>query len=318
MDLKTNTYSNTIEGIDYLNGYREVGNEHYYYESFLKKKDHKKLVLVFHHHGYCDYAAMNSFVFNHLNDAFLQDEKSLALVSFDNIGHGLSSGKRLTIDNLDKYVERAKLFLQDLLETYKSYEEIKIIISGHSMGGFIVTKLCENLENDTSFSNKIAGLFLLSPYFFLNEDRPITALGLKALQKIPFVGNKICDFVVSTGGKTSDLCNDNRYTIILDNLYLYGKNYFTFNWVTTMRNSQLDFMYSPKSNWKTKIFILMASDERLVNNTSTEAFYDKLPSNCKLGCELAPNTMHKIFFSAGRNAAATKYFSKMNELIKSI
>ena len=321
MNLNNSDFINKIEGVDFSSGYRVINeNSHYFFENFLKKNNSTNLVIIIHHHGYCDFASMNDFLAEEVFNTFQNSGKDILVASFDNKGHGHSSGQRLTIENFNDYVDSKITHINDIYDTFKDkYDNIDLILSGHSMGGFIITNVVKKIKEEGKLNNNIKGLFLLSPYFFLNVDKPITAFILDKLVKVPFIGNKLGNLVIPTGGKTEEICNDLDFTKILDNLYLYGKNYFTINWVTQMRNNQVDFMSSIDSfvsGWDTPTYILMADNEQLVSNDYSQKFFEKIPSNYKLGCELAEDTMHKIFFSSGRKEAVQKYCEKMLNLLK--
>jgi|TARA_Y100000310_G_scaffold262094_1_gene271685 lysophospholipase len=107
---------------------------------------------VFIMHGYFDHVG----IYAHLIEYFLQ--RKYAVVSYDQPGHGLSSGERVDIDNFGQYVE----VLECCLESGQSDCAKPFHIVGQSMAGTVImTYLLRNTfsPEDCPFDN----IVLLAP-----------------------------------------------------------------------------------------------------------------------------------------------------------
>lgn len=79
-------------------------------------------------------------------DEWIQDylEAGFAFISYDLRGHGRSAGKQGTIVRYNEYLEDAKLLM---LKTRSQFENIPVVLYGHSMGATIVLSLLQQKEN---------------------------------------------------------------------------------------------------------------------------------------------------------------------------
>ena len=107
-------------------------------------------------------------------------EASLAVVSYDNVGHGKSGGKRGHCPNYD--------FLMNILRLVVNrakvlYPNVPLFLYGHSMGGNLVLNYA--LRNKL----KIAGIIATSPYLRLAFEPPKwkMTLGKLMLKLLPMI-----------------------------------------------------------------------------------------------------------------------------------
>ncbi len=83
-------------------------------------------------------------------------------IFFDLLGHGLSSGKRGSIDDFSEYIESLKDLIEEAVE---KYEKVKLIIWGNScLLGLSFFKKYFLLTNE-----KISEIIFVDPYFHSNK-----------------------------------------------------------------------------------------------------------------------------------------------------
>lgn len=94
-------------------------------------------------HGYYDHVGLYGHLIRELVDA------GYTVYTYDQVGHGLSTGERATIDSFDRYV--------DALEVFLTHVPSRELVVGQSMGGSIVLELLD--RHGASFDEH----FLLAP-----------------------------------------------------------------------------------------------------------------------------------------------------------
>lgn len=103
---------------------------------------------------------------------------NLAVVTYDNVGHGKSSGKRGHCPSYEALLD----ILEDVInETKVDYQNIPVFLYGHSMGGNLV------LNYVLRRNKEIAGIIATSPYLRLAFQSPKwkMVLGKLLLQAMP-------------------------------------------------------------------------------------------------------------------------------------
>ncbi|NKC00371.1 MAG: alpha/beta fold hydrolase [Pseudomonadales bacterium] len=105
------------------------------------------------HHGYFDHVGL----FGHVIDYLL--ERNIGVFAFDQVGHGLSSGERVTVQNFDHYVDVLHAVLGEIDRAVQTTPHWL----GQSMGGAI---LLEYLQRHPDRQIKELVLFapLIRPY----------------------------------------------------------------------------------------------------------------------------------------------------------
>lgn len=129
-------------------------NQKIFYRQWKPRSEAKALVMIIHglgeHSGRYEYQAgylMNS---------------GFEVYAFDNIGHGLSEGKRGFVNSFGDYLELLDQFIS-LASTGTG--EKPLFLLGHSLGGLIAASYASRLKG-----SKISGLILSSPSVALNKN----------------------------------------------------------------------------------------------------------------------------------------------------
>jgi alpha-beta hydrolase superfamily lysophospholipase len=108
---------------------------------------------VFLCHGYYDHVGL----YGHAIAYFLH--RGLVVVTYDHIGHGLSSGEPATIDSFDRYVETTRFVWTHADQTYPQRWTWHWF--GQSMGGAVVMEYLEQYPLDAN--HPVGEIVLLAP-----------------------------------------------------------------------------------------------------------------------------------------------------------
>ena len=98
---------------------------------YWKPKKYPANGLVFLCHGYAEYVGSNyEELANHLC------EKGNLVFGHDHVGHGLTSGCRVHVNNIDDYVEPVVAHVE-AVKNWPGHKNLSTYLIGHSMGGLI-------------------------------------------------------------------------------------------------------------------------------------------------------------------------------------
>jgi alpha-beta hydrolase superfamily lysophospholipase len=117
-------FSGSIPGLVHTMGWLESGSHQVVVQRFEHPEARGTAVVC---HGYYDHVGIYGYLIEFLL------EQSLTVVTFDQPGHGLSSGERATIGSFDEYVQ----VLSDVIVHYQASLPGPWYIIGQSMGGAI-------------------------------------------------------------------------------------------------------------------------------------------------------------------------------------
>lgn len=109
------------EGVLYEGGYLKVGKANIFTQTFTPN-DFQKTAFLFH--GYFDHAGY----FSHVIRLLVQNR--VRVIAWDQMGFGLSSGKRAFCNSFEEYLAIAEYMIQK----FKSEEDTKHLYIGHSAG----------------------------------------------------------------------------------------------------------------------------------------------------------------------------------------
>jgi len=107
-------------------------NAQLFIREWLPKID--PIAVVLHVHGLGEHSGR----MDHWAERF--NNKDIAFISYDQQGHGKSSGKRGFPTNFQDYLKDLDLLLTNIKE---QFPEKPVILYGHSLGGNIVINYCQ-------------------------------------------------------------------------------------------------------------------------------------------------------------------------------
>ena len=136
-------FADVCPGLTQRMGYLDAAGERLCVQAFLPPAAQRSAVVC---HGYYDHTG----IYGHLLRYLL--ERNIAVLMFDQPGHGLSSGPRATIDSFDRYVEALDACLREASALPAPH-----YLFGQSMGGAVAVEYL--LRNKPAFE----AIVLLAP-----------------------------------------------------------------------------------------------------------------------------------------------------------
>lgn len=116
----------------------------------------KAVIAMIHGHG------EHKLRYKHVAEFFC--EKNIAFVALDHRGHGKSEGKRGHTPSYDQWMDDIEQFL---MQVRRKYNDIPLILYGHSMGGNIATNYVLRKE-----VNDIKAVIITDPLFRIAFEPP--------------------------------------------------------------------------------------------------------------------------------------------------
>ncbi|MBP3952380.1 alpha/beta hydrolase [Bacillus suaedae] len=163
IDIYKSYYHLDIDACDYHFGYASLKKDRIFIQRFTPK--HATGIVIFLH-GYLDHTGSFSSFIGHLTSL------GYDTTCFDLLGHGLSSGERVTLKSFTQYVEALKV-VYELVHS----SPLPIHIVGHSTGASI------GLDFVQEHQNAIDRLVLVAP-LFQPHSWNLAKLGLRLTKRI--------------------------------------------------------------------------------------------------------------------------------------
>jgi len=142
-------FSEAIPGLEHTMGWLESGGHQVVVQRFEHPDPRGTAVVC---HGYYDHVGIYGYLIEFLL------EQSLSVVTFDQPGHGLSSGERATIGSFDEYVR----VLSDVIVHHQASLPGPWYIIGQSMGGAVVMEYLAR-QQDHAFQEVVLLAPLIRP-----------------------------------------------------------------------------------------------------------------------------------------------------------
>ncbi len=170
-------YNLNIDLNEYRCGYVKTRQEQLFVQRFGLTKEKGTVLLL---HGYLDHTGALSKTIHFLT------ESGYNVICFDLIGHGLSSGERVSIQCFSDYIDSLAVIYENLLKN----EQKQLHLIAHSTGAAIGLKYIE--QNQDAFGKVILISPLFRPYLWT-----LSKVGLVVAK--PFIQNIKRKFTKNSG-----------------------------------------------------------------------------------------------------------------------
>jgi len=237
--------------------FKSVRDTNIYYQYWLPEGEPKAILLVVH--GLAEHSGRYMNVVNHLVPS------GYAVYGIDHVGHGKSDGKRVYVERFQDYTKTLKNYF-DMIREWHPKKPIFLI--GHSMGGLISAAYL--LEHQ----DELSGAVLSGPSIKVpdNISKAIIFIGKLLSMIIPKAGLIQLD----AEGVSRDPAVIDAY--VNDSLVCTGK-------ITARLGAELlkTMQRVTKNATKIKlpIMIVQGSDDKLVDPSGAQLFYDLVGSRDK-------------------------------------
>ncbi|MEE2034660.1 alpha/beta hydrolase [Rhodococcus chondri] len=133
-------------------------------------------------HGYGEHSGRYEYVATRL----VTD--GAAVYAIDHIGHGLSSGERVLIDDFETVVDDVRLLE---LTARREHPDLPVVLVGHSMGGMIAARYAQRYGADLAavvLSDPVLGTWATVDTLLAAPEIPDTPIDPSTLSRDPDVG----------------------------------------------------------------------------------------------------------------------------------
>ncbi|MEU5841045.1 lysophospholipase [Rhodococcus sp. NPDC047139] len=133
-------------------------------------------------HGYGEHCGRYEYVATRLA------ADGAAVYAVDHVGHGLSDGERVLIDDFEKVVD--DFHLLDLTAR-REYPEVPVVLIGHSMGGMIAARYAQRYGSELAaivLSGPVLGTWGAVDALLAADEIPDTPIDPETLSRDPEVG----------------------------------------------------------------------------------------------------------------------------------
>jgi len=216
-------------------------------------------------------------------------EKGINVYTGDLVGHGLSDGTRVFVNNADRYIEDVNFFISRVENSKPTF------ILGHSMGGFIT------LYYGVKYLNpKIKGLILSSPYLKERLDIPPIKLAFgravaKLYPKLP----------LKSGIKSYMVCRDKDVCKKYEQDKLNTAT-VTVGWFAAMEKVR-KYTIDNASSFHYPCLMLQAGGDIIVDPVVNKSYFESIPVMDK-EFELYEGFYHEILNDPERERALSRIY----------
>jgi len=243
-------------------------------------------------HGYADHLGR----FDHV--AQLWTERGLAVARFDLRGHGQSEGSRGHVTSVDEYVGDA-LAVLSALDGETAWNDVgsRPVLFGHSLGALIAGKIALGAPG------KFAGFASTSPFFGVKRRvHPFEYFAGRTILKV------FPKFRQSSRLKGTDMTHDEKIAKNYDrDPYHFGHVTMGFFFATLAAQSEV---LERANELRLPLFCIAAGDDRVVDVTTTEQFFERAGSTEK-ELEIRPGAFHELLNEPDWRTPATSLAERM-------
>jgi len=206
-------------------------------------------------HGLAEHGGRYDYVVQKLNDF------GYGVYRFDNRGHGRSGGKRGHLDDFQKFIDDADLFVE---MAAGDYPEIPRFMLGHSMGAFITAGY------GVKYPGKLKGqIFSGVVATELPLFEPLKAMDVEKAPETP-IPNALSQLI----------CRDQKVVQAYENDPLVLKE-TTLKLLTTVLFEGVAWLQENLRDYTYPCLILHGGDDRIVDNASSKYLYENIASKDK-------------------------------------
>ena len=229
------------------------------------------IVLV---HGLAEHCGRHDYVVQKLNDF------GYGVYRFDNRGHGRSGGKRGYLDDFQKFIDDADLFVD---RAKKENPELPIFMLGHSMGGFITAGY------GAKYPGKLKGQIFSGPVIIeLPIFETLKEMDVENAPETP-IPNSLSALI----------CRDRRVVEDYENDPLVLKE-TTLKLLTNVFIDGVAWLGEKLENYTYPCLILHGGDDQIVDNASAHYLYEHISSKDK-GIKIYDAFFHEILNEAEKD-----------------
>lgn len=232
-----------------------------YFEKNLVTNPKAVIIIV---HGMCEHLGRYEYIkdkFNHF---------SYNVYRFDFRGHGKSGGKRGYIDDFNKIIDDAHIFIEIAKQENK---ELPLIMIGHSWGAFIA------VGHDIKYPNKI-DYFVLTNTTMDDGNRAIKHFDTEN-DSMSYLTNNVGKFICSDQNVCKAYDEDPLVVHEIPIISLHESSK-AIDWL----NANIEKFNSP-------VFILHGSEDQMASYDDSISFYHKISSTDK-DLKIYDNFWHEI------------------------
>ncbi len=192
-------------------------------------------------------------------------DKGVAVISYDQRGHGWSEGPRGHCDRFSDYLEDAA----DILAKFRERtSDLPLFLFGHSFGGLVAASFALTLPH------AFKGLALSSPFFGL-------ALEVPAVKRVAgqLFSRILPTLSLPTEISGTDVTHDPAIARLYENDPLVNK-VATARWFTETQAAQRD-LYARAAQIRLPVVCIQAGADKLVSAATSRTIFDRMGSTDK-------------------------------------
>jgi alpha-beta hydrolase superfamily lysophospholipase len=225
-------------------------------------------------------------------------QKGIAIMAFDQRGHGKSDGSRGHISHFNQLIEG----VEGLIERVKlQFQNIPIFLYGHSMGGNVAINYA--LKRPSG----IKGLIITSPWLKLAFEPP--ALKLR-LAKIMF--NLYPSFTQSSQLNVNHLSRSGEVVKAYQKDKLVHDKISAAGFINIYNAGQYALQYA--KDLKLPTLLMHGTGDKITSHIASEKFAEH--SKIVTTLRLWPNAYHELHNEPEKEEVLTEIFNWMSKLIK--
>lgn len=203
-------------------------------------------------------------------------DKAVAVVTYDQRGHGYSGGRRGVIPSYEILLNEIDMAID---KTHELFPGIPVVLYGHSMGGG------EVINHVLRRKGRYDAVVATSPWLISNASP-----GKMVVRVARLLNHLVPSLVVSNGLKNSSLSHDTEHT------QSYQKDHLVHSRVSMrLFVNSYDAGYwalNHASDLKKSILLLHGEDDRITSPKASALFANKAGSLCEF--RLFPNAFHEL------------------------